>query len=71
MFKEQYISLGLQSEPFTVSEIQTEPVERWVQVSSIQHTALHGLLDVLGLKLELLQGCIQILPNNIWWMFFR
>lgn len=45
----------------TIFEIEAEPVEGRVEVSSVQHAALHRLLDVLSLELELLQGCVQVL----------
>lgn len=36
-----------------------------MEVSSVQHAALHRLLDVLSLELELLQGCVQVLRAEI------
>lgn len=48
----------------TISEVEAEPVESGVQVSSVQNTTLHRLLDVLSLEVELLQSCVQVLETH-------
>ena len=45
----------------TIFEIQTEPVESRVEIPSIQHTAFHGLFNVLRLEVELLQSGVKVL----------
>lgn len=49
---------------FTVSKVQTEPVECWVKITSIQYAALHGFFDVICFKSKLLQGSVQILHKH-------
>lgn len=48
----------------TIFKVEAEPVESRVEITSIQHTALHRLLDVFFLKVELLQSRIQVLQAH-------
>ena len=45
----------------TIFEVEAEPVESRVEIPSVQHAALHRVLNVLPFELKLLQGCVQVL----------
>lgn len=45
----------------TIVQVEAKPVESRVEIPSIQHAAFHCFLNVLSLKFEFLQGCVQVL----------
>lgn len=45
----------------TIVQVEAKPVESRVEISSVQHAAFHCFLNVLSLKFEFLQGCVQVL----------